>query len=146
MSIDVGLHCRARMPFAPREVLQMLMTHWKHWSERTRMALTSSGVHRLTKRTLLGLVGNNIGTSAHVHRRESVGAFKSSSVLGLTLSWSRVRCFSDSRAPETVPCGPSLHWALACPLAPDHRCWDKKNAMGQKKETGQNKQQVVGTK
>ena len=56
------------MPFAPREVLQMLLALWKHWSERTRVALASSGVHRLTKRTLLGLVGNHMGTSAHVHR------------------------------------------------------------------------------
>ena len=62
-------------------------------------------------------------------RREPVGAFKSSSNSSknveqivirawnhLTPSGSRVRCFSDSRDPETVPCGPNLHWdALACP-------------------------------
>ena len=56
-----ALHCRARMPFAPREVLQMLLAQWKHWSERTRMALASSGVHHLTKRTLRVLVGTTWG-------------------------------------------------------------------------------------
>ena len=110
-----ALHCRARMPFAPREVLQMLLAQWKHWSERTRMALASSSVHHLTKRTLLGLLGNHMGTSAHVHR-----GFDENLSVRSNQAQTRPRMWSPDRhpclgSPDAVGVPGEMLLRLSCP-------------------------------